>query len=249
VSAVDTTRDCAASVGAVFSSVYAQVENWRAALQPLLASGSPDVAAIDSLVENLVVPVLSERSSLIVGAGFVAAPQFLPGAPWHLAWWLGKFNTFGLAEATGATRRLRAPEDPTAESFRDYTTLEWWRVPAQARVPHITGPYVDYLCTDDYTLTLTVPVVVDDVVVGVIGADLYVEDVERLLLPALRAMSETVTLVNRAGRVVVSTNPHRATGSIYRLDGLIDSLRGDKPSLPNQVPIIWGGTTLALLVD
>ena len=34
----------------------------------------------------------------------------------------------------------------------------------------ITGPYVDYLCTDQYTLTFTAPLVVDGRFLGVAGA-------------------------------------------------------------------------------
>ena len=58
-------------------------------------------------------------------------------------------------------RRLAAVSDPANEQFRDYTTLEWWRVPARTGTRHLTGPYVDYVCTDDYTVTITTPVTVD----------------------------------------------------------------------------------------
>ncbi|MEU7906892.1 hypothetical protein [Actinoplanes sp. NPDC049118] len=39
---------------------------------------------------------------------------------------------------------------------------------------------------------------------------------ERLLLPALRACGRPATVVNRAGRVVVSTLPEHVTGSLVR---------------------------------
>lgn len=253
VSDAVTVEAGAQLVSELFAGVHGEIESWHAPLRALLESGSPSAGELDALVEALVVPVLAERSAHIVGAGFVCAPDLLASAPWHLAWWLGKFNTFGVTESSAATRRLKASEDPLADSFRDYTQLEWWRVPTSTRSPHITGPYVDYLCTDDYTLTLTVPVIIDDAVVGVVGADLYVEDVERMLLPALRSMPGTVTLVNRSARVVVSTNPHRATGSILRLDGLLDSLRGEvrppSSALPSVVPVPWGGTSLALVLE
>lgn len=238
----------AARVAELFAGVFRQVELWHSPLRDALRSGEPMAAELDSLVEGLVVPVLAERSAHIVGAGFVCAPELITATPWHLAWWLGKFNNFGVTQATAATRRLRASEDPLSESFRDYTMLEWWRVPATTSAPHITGPYVDYLCTDDYTLTLTVPVLINGDLAGVVGADLYVEDVERMLLPTLRAMPGTVTLVNRSARVVVSTNPHRATGSILRLEGLAETLRGDR-TLSSVVPIEWGGTPLALVTE
>ena len=161
----------------------------------------------------------------------MAEPGFITDARWHLAWWLGDLNTFGMGSDAPRIRRLDAIEDPDSESFRDYTSLEWWRVPARTGQRHITGPYVDYLCTDEYTLTLTTPVFHRDVMIGVTGADLYVADVERSLLPAMRAVDAGVTLVNDAGRVVLSTDLHLATGALLRADGLLDSLhRLDGPT-------------------
>jgi hypothetical protein len=206
--------DCADAVVSTFGTVFATIDSWRSALEGALPA--PVTAAqVDSLTEALVVPSLSAAGAMVIGAGFVAAPGFLSDTRWHLAWWLGHANTFGVVGAAGI-RRLEAEEDESSEEFRDYTTLEWWRVPARDGSRHITGPYVDYLCTDDYTLTLTMPVVVDRTMVGVVGADLYVNDIERALLPRVRAIDGTATLVNAAGRVVVSTDPHRATGSLLR---------------------------------
>ena len=45
------------------------------------------------------------------------------------------------------------------------------------------------------------------------------DEIERLLLPRLRGLRGPATVVNPAGRVVVSTDPHRATGSLLRSDG------------------------------
>jgi hypothetical protein len=86
--------------------------------------------------------------------------------------------------------------------------------------------------------------------VGVIGADMYAEDVERALLPALRAINGGATLVNRVARVVVSTDPHRATGSLYREEGLLATLKSlDTLAVRNIAPVLWGGTSLALLLE
>jgi hypothetical protein len=213
-------EECAHAVGDTFGSVLALIDEWRALAASGIdrAGGVVRARDIDAVVEPLVVPHLATPGALIIGGGFVAAPGFLSDAPWHLAWWLGHSNTFGIGSADPSVRRLVAEEDPASVSFRDYTALEWWRVPARTAAPHITGPYVDYLCTDDYTLTLTVPVLHAGAMVGVVGADLYVNDIERILLPHVRAIAGTATVVNGAGRVVVSTDPHRATGSLLRPD-------------------------------
>lgn len=211
-----TVRDCLDAVSATFDSLFATIDGWRAAVEAL--PGPVDSATIDGLVEGLVLPSLSAENALTIGAGFVATPGFLSDTEWHLAWWLGHANTFGVGSADPSVRRLEAEEDPASENFRDYTTLEWWRVPAATGARHITGPYVDYLCTDDYTLTLTMPVVVGGRMIGLVGADLYVNDIERRLLPHVRAVGGPATIVNATGRIVVSTDAHRPTGSILRSD-------------------------------
>jgi hypothetical protein len=222
VATISTTavEDCVTAVSATFATVFDQIESWCEAIEALVATeeGAVTAAQIDELTETLVVPGLSLDDALIIGAGYVATPGFLVDAEWHLAWWLGHSNTFGIGSADPSIRRLEAEEDPTSDSFRDYTTLEWWRVPAATLARHITGPYVDYLCTDDYTLTLTMPATHEGSMIGVVGADLYVNDIERTLLPHLRAIGRPATVINSSRRVVVSTDPHRATGSILRAD-------------------------------
>lgn len=207
------------SIEHTFAELFDRIEGWRDRLEKMIADAAGTVGTdeLDALVEALVVPALTGPRSLMIGAGFVAAPGFLADTPWHLAWWLGDANTFGVGSGEPSIRRLATVEDPGSDSFRDYTALEWWRVPATTGARHITGPYVDYLCTDDYTLTLTMPVTFRGAMVGVVGADLYVVDVERALLPAITVIqAETTTLINASGRVLVSTDPHRATGSILR---------------------------------
>lgn len=246
--------DCVSAVSETFTGVFQQVESWRTAVEALTADrgGEVSTAELDGVVEALVFAELEREGALIIGAGFVAAPGFLTDSHWHLAWWLGQANTFGVGSADPSIRRLVATEDPAAEGFRDYTTLEWWRVPASTRAPHITGPYVDYLCTDDYTLTLTVPVANGTTMIGVAGADLYVNDIERLLLPFVRSIDSTATIVNASGRVVVSTDPHRPTGSVLRVDQLREHLTRattGRVELPGARQLYACGTTsLALVV-
>lgn len=246
--------ECVVAVSATFAGVFAHVEQWRSRVAELAADqrGIVSTPELDDLVEHLVLAELERDDALIIGAGFVATPGFLADTRWHLAWWLGHANTFGLGAAGPSVRRLAATEDPTNDAFRDYTDLEWWRVPASTGEPHITGPYVDYLCTDDYTLTLTVPVVHDGAMIGVAGADLYVNDIERTLLPYVRSIGSMATVVNASGRVVVSTDPHLPTGSVLRVDALRDRLAaaasGPVDLGDGRTLSACGGTSLGLVL-
>ncbi|UOQ87588.1 cache domain-containing protein [Agromyces endophyticus] len=250
-------------IASTIDPVFAMIDEWRARLEASLAAmPAPSAAAFDPVVAGLVGEPLERAGSLITGAGFVAAPGYLADAPWHLEWWLSGANTFG---AGAGLRRLEAVSDPDAEQFRDYTGLEWWRVPARTGSRHLTGPYVDYLCTDDYTVTITVPVEVDGAMVGLVGTDLYVASLERELLPVLRESGHPCTLVNASGRIVTSTDARRATGALLRLDGLADALAplreregdADAPAaasastrLPDGAIVVpCGDTSLALVFE
>ncbi|WP_353814456.1 PDC sensor domain-containing protein [Agromyces sp. SYSU T00266] len=253
--------EIARRIADVIDPVFALIDGWQHGLEARLASEpEPRAADLDPAVAATVAAELDRPGTLITGAGFVAAPGYLADAPWHLAWWLSDGNPFRGVPARGI-RRLDAVSDPDAESFRDYTTLEWWRVPERTGSRHLTGPYVDYLCTDDYTVTVTTPVTIDGDMVGLVGADMYVARLEQVLAPVLRDAGRTLTVVNASGRIVTSTDPHRATGALLRLDGLPDALAPlreaeaegrvtDAVRLPGGADVVpCGDTSLALVAE
>lgn len=218
-----------ASITAVFDPVFTRLEGWadlveRYATRP---GSDADRSELDPLMEAVVRKEFADSEGTMIGAGFVSAPHFLG---WHLAWWLGGQNPASSERPDTGIRHLETVEDPHDESFRDYTALEWWRVPAQTGRRHITGPYVDYLCTDEYTLTLTLPVYrrgtdrPGNELIGMVGIDLSVHEIERGLVPLLSAQGRPVTVINASGRVVVSTDTHLATGTLLRLPGVTERL-------------------------
>ncbi|MDJ0337184.1 cache domain-containing protein [Cryobacterium sp. PH31-O1] len=223
-SVASVTDASVASVADVFDPVFSRLERWVDLVESYAArSGTiADRAQFDFLVEKLVRAEFDDSNGCVIGAGFVSAPHFLG---WHLAWWLGGRNAASQGQPATGIRHLETVEDPLEESFRDYTALEWWRVPAQTGRRHITGPYVDYLCTDEYTLTLTLPVYRDgSELIGVVGIDLSVDEIERDLVPRLNAGAVAATVINASGRVVVSADAHLATGALLRLPGLTELL-------------------------
>lgn len=246
---VPAVQRTAGEVAAVFDGVFATIDSWHARVEAHLSSpAGRATASLDSLVESFAIPAV-ETHDLLTGAGFVCAPGLLRDAAWHLAWWLSDRST--------GTRRLATVDDPDNEQFRDYTALEWWRVPAVTHARHLTGPYVDYVCTDDYTVTITQPVIVGGELLGVVGVDALVDRLETELLPVLRATGRPASIVNFSGRVVTSTESRMEPGSILRVEGLsaaLAPLRDPQPpaldlTLGNGSRVIsCGDTSLALVV-
>ena len=185
-----------------FHRVFDELAAWQASLGELFASGPVTAAVATAAIAARVIAFLDGPHHL-VGAGFVAARNALSDKPLYLAWWQGD------------DRRLLAEPTLSATETFDYTRRPWFANPEVTGQQHITGPYVDFVCTDEYTLTATAPVLVDGRMVGVVGADTLVETLEGLLLPGLRTAG--ATLVNEYGRAVVSADPHIGPGD--RVDG------------------------------
>ena len=153
---------------------------------------------------------------MLVGAGFIADGEVVRGGGVHFAWWLGPLDDNPVLGSTTEPTRLDLSTRGYTEYLRDFRALEWYRIPATTRHAHVTGPYVDHLCTCDYILTLTMPVHDRDEerMVGVIGADVAVRRLERALLGAFLEVDAPLALVNEHGRVVLSTEPALQVGQL-----------------------------------
>jgi hypothetical protein len=178
---------------------------------PLRRSDVEPIAAV-------VRPVLEAQGTPLVGAGLVLAPGVL-GEHWMEWWHRG-------AGGDPTIRRLRPVLDPGADDFYDYTVLPWFAVPRATRTRHVTGPYVDRLCTGEYTLTFTVPLRRGGEFLGVVGADIVNSWLERRLLPLLHRVPDPAALVNAEGRVMVSNHPSLVAGAVTRADGVVHPLDG-----------------------
>ncbi|MBO0979573.1 cache domain-containing protein [Microbacterium sp. SD291] len=190
-------------------------------------SGPLTSARIDALVEPHALETLDLRGVPVYGAGFIAAIDLLADAHSHLAWWQGEDR-----------RQLVLASQSVNKENIDYSALEWYRVPMTSGEPHVAGPYVDYLCSDEYTITIAVPAEIGGELIGVAGLDLLVAAVEKELTPRFAALGHQVTLTNGVGRVVVSTDPRCATG---------DSVRGSR--LAGLPRVACPGVALDVIVE
>lgn len=196
-------------------------------LAHLLDEGALTRPRLDAVVEPYAARTLALDAVPVYGAGFIAAIDLLSDAHSHLAWWQGEDG-----------RKLVLASQTVNKEYIDYSELEWYRVPMSTRQPHVAGPYVDYLCSDEYTITIAVPAVADGRLLGVAGLDLLVSEVERELTPRFAALGHQVTLTNGVGRVVVSTDPRCATG---------DSVRGSR--LADLPRVSCAGVALDVIVE
>lgn len=197
-------------VAEYFGRAIAALDGWKAEfaddLRRARAEGPVTTDELDALVEPYAHRTF-EVDLPVYGAGFIAALDSLADARSHLAWWQG----------TARSQLLLAAQSVTKQHI-DYSELEWYRVPQQTGEAHVAGPYVDYLCSDEYTITIASPVHLDGAFVGVAGLDLLIDQVERDLTPRLARFGGDISVVNGIGRLLLSTSSHRETG---------DSIRGD----------------------
>lgn len=191
---------CAATVTAFFAGIYDELRELEARVHQVCGTGVPvTAAAVSEAIWEPTREMLGRNPML--GGGFVAATGFLSDHRQYLAWWQGD-NRHLLAQSVG----------PWTGDPVDYGRQEWFRVPERTGAPHVTGPYVDYVCSDEYVVTVTAPVVVEDRLAGLVGADILLEVFESLMLPAVRAAGATI--VNNHDRVVVSGDPRLPAGRL-----------------------------------
>ncbi len=195
----DAVARCVVAVAAYFGAVFASLEGIGERVAAEFEGGGPlTAAALSELVHPLAAATLTELP--VVGAGFVAAPGVLSDRELYLAWWQGE------------DRRLLAQRGvPIGHHVFDYSRHEWFQVPLTTGLRHVTGPYVDYVCTDEYVLTATVPVLAGGRMVGVAGADTTLEAFEALMHEPLHDGGELV-VVNELDRCVVAADPLLRSG-------------------------------------
>ncbi|GAA4816644.1 hypothetical protein ACFQ0K_08155 [Nocardioides caeni] len=190
---------CARDVESYFTGVITALEVVRDGLVEVCSRESLLAADLIAAAHPLTRDLLAGLP--LFGGGFVAAPGFLADQHLYLAWWQGEEQQL-LAQST-----LSGSGDPV-----DYSRVEWYRTPVESGRAHVTGPFVDYVCSDEYMLTTTIPVEVGGRVVGVVGADTLLDTFESLMLRAVRDADATV--VNQSFRVVLSADPRVPTGRL-----------------------------------
>jgi Cache domain len=211
-----------ASVTAIREVALALVNEAEAAGQPL---GRGDLRAL----RGPAVELLRRHEGFAAGAGIVLAPDVLPDVSRWLEWWW--------SDGAAGVARLEVDLDPDSAEFYDYTTTEWYREPERTGERWVAGPYVDYICTHQATFTVSVPLLPGARFLGVAGADILAEQVERMVLPRLARLAGTAVLASADGRVIASNSAGFLPGVVLdRQPGSADLVaREVTASLPWQL--------------
>ncbi|GAA5225710.1 hypothetical protein [Paeniglutamicibacter antarcticus] len=202
---MNPAQETAELLGILFNKYFSTLDQLRTHVEHGMESGLD----IDGIVLGFVQDLLMAEEATVVGAGYIGGPEAptAPGASsaqaMHFAWWLGPLAENPLLGTTTEVTRLDLASREYADYLRDFSSLEWYSVPESTGSRHITGPYVDHLCTCDYMLTLTTPVVTGRL--GIVGLDVLVRRIEPEVLRILRTIPEPAALVTSTGRIVVST--------------------------------------------
>jgi DNA-binding FadR family transcriptional regulator len=201
----DGGRELLEAVAATFDGIFAALEPLAEKYRQLVGARGAGLVR-DDLAELRphIFGLLAGHDALVAGAGLITTPGMLSDSRYWLEWWWTR--------ASGTPEALRVNLDPAAPDFFDYTTAEWFTTPERTLSRHVSGPYVDYACTNEYALTAVVPVRLDDRLIGLAAADVPVARLERLVLPALQALPRPMALVNAAGRIVVAASPRLSPG-------------------------------------
>ena len=191
-------------------NVYAKtLHDWEMEITRQTAHSIINKQEFDSLAERLTHPAL-EQDRRIIGAGLIPSPDFLPDAPWHSCWWTSRWNQTNQA----TIRPLRISDNPQSASFYNFTVQDWWTGPKNTDGLHITGPYIDYICSNEFTLTLSRPFYVDHHFAGMAGLDLSAATLEHEVCEQLLRLDRPAALISHEQRVLASTNTSLLCGDL-----------------------------------
>lgn len=191
-------EDLAGNIGALVNAVCVHLDHLARLVQASrrAAGGRPLREGDLTSVRDEIVAILPGLPHYI-GLGYAAAPEVMLDEPLYLLWWQRRGDQIG---------RLRLNLDPRHVDVYDYQTMDWFRLARDENRRVAFGPYVDYSGSDEVTITVSLPVVVDGAFVGVVGADLAYAEVERRWIEVLRSSAIDGVLVNSERRVVTTNS-------------------------------------------
>ncbi|ACU54907.1 conserved hypothetical protein [Acidimicrobium ferrooxidans DSM 10331] len=154
-------------------------------------------AATHDAVEVLVRRELSRPGSIVLGAGVIRA-----GGRADSLWWWWRRGT--------VTSELLVALEPTSLTFYDVEHQPWFLEPLQSGTLNLVGPYLDRSGTNLMVVTVSRPA--PGAPAGIVGADLSLDAIFRLLVATPAGRQLPWVLENLEGRVIASADPAITVG-------------------------------------
>ncbi|MCE1177792.1 MAG: cache domain-containing protein [Micrococcales bacterium] len=201
---IATADQLMAALWVVMAPGYAALERVaeRTAVLIAEAGGEASEASLASL-ESLLAQELPQ-ARIACGMGFVAAPGVVEGHERYLLW---------LQQRAHGPMRLRLNFDPEDPDVYDYLDMGWFTQAEEGRPRVVFGPYVDYLGSDQYVFTLTVPVMVAGRFCGVVGYDVPADSQEEVLVEVMTRCPVDAVVVSPERRVLAANTGRWVVGS------------------------------------
>ena len=199
----------ATSIGAEVASILDVIMRQLEAI--VVASGNAmtqpfDAQTLRLQVSRPAIAALIDGPVELHGVGFIAEPGVVPAHTYFLACWRQSED--------GVVPDDSHVTDPERDDFYDYPHHDFFAVPRANGTGFAEGPYVDYGGVNDYIVTFSLPVLVNERFVGIAVADLPVATLEHRLAPRLAGKTRETVVVNAEQRVVVSNSATHIVGDV-----------------------------------
>lgn len=151
----------------------------------------PVVRALQSVVLN--------EPELVRGAGLAYAPDLIEDASLWMDWW----DSGDDHELTFKPHVFNV----LSMQYYNYTAMPWFTRPRESQSFSLHGPYLDRGGIERVIVTASLPVTSRGFAGSVVGADLRVSAIERILLTADAGRAKPWVLATGTGRILVSAIP------------------------------------------
>ncbi len=218
------------AVSTMLDGVFAHVREVRDELRACFDRCGDDAVTRRDLtsLQPRLHAALGQSGGLLRGTGVVLAPARLMDARLWIDWWV--------IDREGIVHPTYFEFDERSLDYYDYTRAECYLSPESGTLHSLVGPYVDFNGIDDYIVTATSPMLVDGQFVGVAGADLAVDEIERRLNAANRSFDAEIVVTNGSNRIVASLSARHVAGAL--LPAGVDAQRFPVSGLPWSVVVL-----------
>jgi hypothetical protein len=148
---------------------------------------------------------LRHHRGLIDGAGIAFQPGALADVGSWLEWWR--------MQKSGNPKFISHDLSPNSIQYYDYSTRDWFNLPAKSGRSVAVGPYVDMGGIKVSTITLSVPAIVG-AATHVLGCDLSLSRLEELFLRTVLTDDLQIVMLGPNGRVIASNTARLVTGTL-----------------------------------